>query len=123
MLNFMEFVMTVVNITSFIRNTEKFPINDFRRAALTGLEAEPVPGERNIMFLETACVLNDSFRGKQTGLDITQREACAVASAANTNPNTKVYFLYTCSIIGNNGVSTEFVKHVVLSKCKNMEVG
>ena len=58
-------------------------------------------------------MLNDYVRGKQSGLAITQREACTVASAANTNPNTKLYLLYTCSVIGNIGDSTEFVKQML----------
>jgi hypothetical protein len=80
--------------------------------ALTGLEAEPVPGERHIIFLETVCVLNDSARGKQAGLAVTQREACAVALAANTNPDSKVYLLYTCSITGKLGDLPEYVKQM-----------
>jgi len=95
------------------RNTEKVSINDSRHEALTGLEAEPVPGERHIIFLETVCVLNDSVTGNKSGLAITQREACAVASAANTNPDTKVYLLYTCSIMGNLGDSPEYVKQML----------
>jgi hypothetical protein len=104
--------LTVVNSTSFVRNTEKVSINEPRHAALTGLEAEPVPGERHIIFLETLCVLKDSIDGKQSGLAITKRQACAVASAANTNPDTKVYLLYTCSIIGNLGDSPDYVKQM-----------
>jgi len=65
------------------------------------------------MFLETVCVLNDYVRGKQSGLAITQREACTDASAANTNPNNKVLLLYKCSVIGNIGDSTEFVKQML----------
>ena len=80
---------------------------------LSGLEAEPVPGERHIIFLETLCVLSDFVRDSQSGLAITQREACAVASAANTNPDSKVYLLYTCSIIGNVGDSPEYVKQML----------
>ena len=53
--------------------TEKISVNNSLHAALTGLEAEPVPGERHIIFLETVCVLNDSVRGKDSGLAITQR--------------------------------------------------
>ena len=102
--------VTVRNVLP--RNTEKVSINDSRREALTGLEAEPVPGEKHI-FLETVCVLNDSVTGKKSGLAITQREACAVASAANTNPDTKVYLLYTCSIMGNLGDSPEYVKQML----------
>jgi lactosylceramide 4-alpha-galactosyltransferase len=102
-----------VNITSFINNTEKVSINDSRHEALTGLEAEPVPGERHFIFLETACVLNDSVIGNESGLVITQRQACAVASAAYTNPDTKVYLLYTCPIIGNLGNSPEYVKQML----------
>jgi hypothetical protein len=88
-------------------------MNESRNATLTGLQAEPVPGERHIIFLENVCVLNDSVTGKQSGLAITQRQACAVASAANTNPDTKVYLLYTCSVIGNIGDSPEYVKQIL----------
>jgi lactosylceramide 4-alpha-galactosyltransferase len=94
-------------------NTENVSVNDSQHATLTGLEAEPVPGERHIIFLETVFVLKDSVTGKESGLAITQREACAVASAANTNPDSKVYLPYTCSIIGNNGDSTEYVKQML----------
>ena len=80
---------------------------------LSGFEAEPVPGERHIIFLETRCVLSDSFREKQSGLDINQRQACAVSSAANTNPDSKVYLLYTCSVIGNRRDSPEYVKQML----------
>ena len=71
-------------------NTENVSVNDSQHATLTGLEAEPVPGERHIIFLETVCVLNDYVRGKESGLAITQREACAFASAASTNPDSRV---------------------------------
>jgi hypothetical protein len=61
-----------------------------RHATGTGLEVEPVPGGRHIIFLETLCVLNGSVRDKPSGLAISQRQACAIASAANTNPDSKV---------------------------------
>jgi lactosylceramide 4-alpha-galactosyltransferase len=93
--------------------TEKVSINDSLHAPLTRLESEPVPGDRHIIFLETVCVLNDSVRRNQSGLAITQRQACAVASAAYTNPDTKVYLLYTCPIIGNIGNSPEYVKQML----------
>jgi len=80
---------------------------------LHGLEAEPVPGEKHIIFLETLCVLSGSVTDEQSGLAITQRQACAVASAANTNPDSKVYLLYTCSIIGKLGDSPEYVKEML----------
>jgi len=79
---------------------------------LSGLEAEPVPGERHIIFIETRCVLSDSVTENRKGLAINQRQACAVASAANTNPDSKVYLLYTCSIICNLGDSPEYVKQM-----------
>jgi hypothetical protein len=74
--------------------------------------AEPVPGQKHIVFLETRCVLHDSTPGNQSGLLITKREACAVVSAANTNPDTKVYLLYTCSIVGTQSDSPEYVKQM-----------
>ena len=51
--------------------------------------------------------------GNQSGLVISTREACAVASAASTNPDTKVYLLYTCSIVGNLSDSPEYVKQML----------
>jgi len=45
-------------------NTENVSVSDSQHAALTGLEAEPVPGERHIIFLETVCVLNDSVKAR-----------------------------------------------------------
>ena len=60
---------------------------------LSELEAEPIPGEVHIIFLETRCVLNVSVTEKQSGLFITQRQACAVSSTANSNPDSKVYLL------------------------------
>jgi hypothetical protein len=102
-------LLTLLFLAKFYFSVE----NINAHVALTGLEAEPVPGERHIIFLETLCVLNDSVRGKQSGLAITQREACAVASAANTNPDSKVYLLYTCSVIGNLGDSPEYVKQML----------
>jgi lactosylceramide 4-alpha-galactosyltransferase len=105
--------LTVVNSTSFIRNTEKVSMNESGHATLTGLEAEPVPGEKHIMFIENVSMLNDSVTGKQLGLAITQRQACAIASPANTNPDTKLYLLYTCSVIGNIGDSPEYVKQML----------
>jgi len=106
-------VLPVVSHRASEGITETVSVNNSLHAALTGLEAEPVPGERHIIFLETVCVFNDYVRRKQSGLAITQGEACAVASAAYTNPDTKVYLLYTCSIIGNIGDSPEYVKQML----------
>jgi hypothetical protein len=58
-------------------------------------------------------VLNDSVKDKQSGLAISQCEACAVSSTPNTNPDSKVYLLYTCSIIGKLGDSPEYVKQTL----------
>jgi lactosylceramide 4-alpha-galactosyltransferase len=102
-------LLTLYFLATFYFNEESINAN----AALRFLEAEPVPGERHITFLETLCVLNDYFRVNQSGLAITQRQACAVASAANTNPDSKVYLLYTCSVIGNLGDSPEYVKQML----------
>ena len=104
---------TVVESRTSTRNTEKFSVTEFLHAVQTGLEREPVPGERHIIFLETSCVLNDSVTDKQSGLAIIPRAACAVASAANTNPDNKIYLLYTCSINGNLEDSPEYVKQML----------
>jgi hypothetical protein len=102
-----------VNSTSVLQSTEKVSSSETGHASLRELDTEPVPGERHIIFLETRCVLNDSKTGNQLGLAINQRQACAVASAANTNPDTKVYLLYTCSVIGNLGDSPAYVKQML----------
>ena len=77
------------------------------------VQQEPVPGEKHIIFLETRCVLNDSVSSSQLGLIIHPRGACAVASAANTNPDMTVYLLYTCSVRGGLGGSPEYVKQML----------
>jgi hypothetical protein len=96
-----------------IRKIPKVYFKQTRPAALPELETEPIPGERHIIFLETRCVLHDSTTGNQSGLAINPRQACAVASAANTNPDTKIYLLYTCSITGKLGDSPEYVKQML----------
>jgi hypothetical protein len=111
---------TVVNSTSVIRNIVEVSVKESGHAAMTELEKEPVPGDRHIIFLETSCVLNNSIPGKQSGLAITPRQACAVASAANTNPDTMIYLLHTCSIVGSLGDSPEFVKHML--SCGNVRI-
>jgi hypothetical protein len=82
-------------------------------SARTVVRQEPVPGEKHIIFLETRCVLNDSISSSQLGLIIDHRGACAVASAANTNPDMTVYLIYTCSVRGGLGGSPEYVKQML----------
>jgi hypothetical protein len=84
-----------------------------RLSERTVVHREPVPGEKHIIFLETRCVLNDSVSSRQLGLIIDHRGACAVASAANTNPDMTVYVIYTCSVRGGLGGSPEYVKQML----------
>jgi lactosylceramide 4-alpha-galactosyltransferase len=79
----------------------------------TVLQQEPVPGENHVIFLETRCVLNVSLSSTQLGLIVDRRGACAVASAANTNPDVVVYLLYTCPVRGGLGASPEYVQQML----------
>jgi hypothetical protein len=96
-----------------VPTAHKNAVTDTELTAHGKIETEPVPGQRHIVFVETRCVLHDSTPGNQSGLFITKREACAVVSAANTNPDTKVYLLYTCSIVGTLSDSPEYVKQML----------
>jgi len=93
--------------------TTQTAVTDSELTTQREIETEPVPGQRHIIFLETRCVLHDSTPGNQSGLVISKREACAVASTANTNPDTKVYLLYTCLIVGKLSDSPEYVKKML----------
>jgi hypothetical protein len=104
---------SVTSSTTGVQSTHKTAVTDTELTAQREIETEPVPGQRHIIFLETQCVLHDSIPGNQSGLVISKREACAIASAANTNPDTKVYLLYTCSIVGKLSDSPEYVKHIL----------
>jgi hypothetical protein len=104
---------SVISSTTGVPTTHKTAFTDTELAAQREIETEPVPGQRHIIFLETRCALHDSTPGKESGLVINKREACAVASAANTNPDTTVYLLYTCSILGKLSDSTEYVKQML----------
>ena len=104
---------TVISSMTGVPTTHKTAITDIELTAQREIETEPVPGQRHIIFLETRCVLNDSTPGNQSGLVISKREACAVASATNTNPDTTVYLLYTCSVAGKLSDSPEYVKQML----------
>jgi hypothetical protein len=104
---------SVTSRTTVLPNTHQISVTEIQPSSQTEIETEPVPGQRHIILLETRCVLNDSVTENLSGLRISKRQACAVASAANTNPNTKVYLLYTCSIVGNIGDSPEYVKQML----------
>jgi hypothetical protein len=103
----------VISSTTGVPTTHNTAVTDTELSAQREIEREPVPGQRHIVFLETRCALNDSTPGNQSGLVISTREACAVSSAASTNPDTKVYLLYTCSIVGNLSDSPEYVKQML----------
>jgi hypothetical protein len=104
---------SVIKSTTGVPTTHKSAVTDSERRTNREIETEPVPGQNHIVFLETRCVLHDSTTGKESGLTISKREACAVASAANTNPDTKVYLLYTCTIRGTLCDSPEYVKQML----------
>jgi hypothetical protein len=104
---------SVISSTTGVPTTHKTAVTDTELRAQREIETEPVPGQRHIIFLETRCVLHDPTPGSQSGLVMSKREACAVASAANTNPDTKVYLLYTCSIVGKLSDSPEYVKQML----------
>lgn len=104
---------SVISSTTGVPTTYKTTVTDTELTAQREIETEPVPGQRHIIFLETRCVLHDSTSGSQSGLVISKREACAVASAANTNPDTNVYMLYMCSIVGKLSDSPEYVKQML----------
>jgi hypothetical protein len=103
---------SVISSTAGVPNTHKTAVTDTELTAQREIETEPVPGQRHIVFLETRYVLHDSTPGNQSGLVISKRKACAVASATNTNPDTKVYLRYTCSIVGKLSDSPEYVKQM-----------
>lgn len=104
---------SVISSTTGVPTTHKTAVTDIELTAHREIETEPVPGQRHITFLETRCVLNDSTPGNQSGLVISKREACAVASTAKTNPDTMVYLLYTCPIVGKLSDSPEYVKQML----------
>ena len=104
---------SVIGSTTGVPTTHKTAVTDAELTTQREIETEPVPGQRHIIFLETRCVLHDSTPGNQSGLFISKREACAVASAANTNPDSKVYLLYTCSVVGKQSDSPEYVKQML----------
>jgi lactosylceramide 4-alpha-galactosyltransferase len=76
------------------------------------LEIEPIPGDKNIIFIETRCLLDDSQRYKGLGLSLHKRQACAIESAARMNPDYKVYLLYSCPIQGRLQDSSEYVQTI-----------
>ena len=104
---------TTIRSTTVVPTAHRISVTETELRAQREIETEPVPGQRHIIFLETRCVLNVSTPDNQSGLVISKREACAVASAANTNPDTKVYLLYTCPIVGKIGDSPEYVKQML----------
>jgi hypothetical protein len=71
------------------------------------IETEPRPGDKNIIFIETRCLLGESHKYK--GLVLHKRQVCAIESAAKMNPDYKVYLLYSCPIHGRLEDSSEYV--------------
>jgi lactosylceramide 4-alpha-galactosyltransferase len=74
-------------------------------------EMEPVRGERNILFVETRCALSPSG-AEGSGLLLTNRQACAIESAAKMNPDASVYVLFTCPMNGGMTASAPYVKEL-----------
>jgi hypothetical protein len=100
-------------LSSVVTTETIFFTDNGQRSTRTVVHQEPVLGEKHIIFLETRCVLNDSISSNQLGLLIDHRGACAVASAANTNPGMAVYLVYTCSVQGSLADSAEYVKQML----------
>ncbi|PSN40797.1 hypothetical protein C0J52_07184 [Blattella germanica] len=85
------------------------PENNYIRGQLV---EEPKRGDEHIIFLETSCILgekNTTMNRNKTGLVLKPRSACAIESAARTNPNRKVYVVYSCPIVGAIENSSEHV--------------
>nr|CAD7457263.1 unnamed protein product [Timema tahoe] len=59
----------------------------------TGVFQEPVPGANHLFFVESSCALGPT---DQSMVLIKPRQACALESAAKTNPNMTIYYLDTC---------------------------
>jgi hypothetical protein len=76
------------------------------------LEAEPTPGDKHIIFIETRCLLDDSQTYSGPGLSLHKRQACVIESAAKMNPDYKVYLLYSCPINGRLEDSSEYVQTI-----------
>ncbi|XP_063227602.1 uncharacterized protein LOC134533838 isoform X2 [Bacillus rossius redtenbacheri] len=58
-----------------------------------GVLGTPVAGERNIFFVESRCGVSGQ---RSRAVSMRPRQACAVESAALTNPASTVYYLDTC---------------------------
>nr|CAD7410760.1 unnamed protein product [Timema cristinae] len=59
----------------------------------TGVFQEPVQGANHLFFVESSCALGPA---DQSTVLIKPRQACALESAAKTNPNMTIYYLDTC---------------------------
>jgi lactosylceramide 4-alpha-galactosyltransferase len=75
------------------------------------LEREPVRGQRHILFVETRCALKPNG-AEGSGLLLTNRQACAIESAAKMNPDATVYVLFTCPMNGGMTASPLYVKEL-----------
>ncbi|PNF32998.1 hypothetical protein B7P43_G16357 [Cryptotermes secundus] len=76
------------------------------------LESEPTPGDRNIIFIETGCVLGGYQGPDYLGLSLYKRQACTIESAAKMNPEYNVYILYSCPINGKLEDSSAHVRQI-----------
>jgi lactosylceramide 4-alpha-galactosyltransferase len=74
------------------------------------IEIEPKPGDKNIIFIETGCIINES--PEYMGLTLNKRQVCAIESAARSNPDYKVYLLHSCPVHGRLEDSREYVQTV-----------
>jgi lactosylceramide 4-alpha-galactosyltransferase len=74
-------------------------------------EVEPVPGHKNIIFIESRCAVRPK-EAEGSGLLLTQRQACAIESAAKMNPDASVHLLFTCPMDGGMRASAPHVKEL-----------
>ncbi|PSN40791.1 hypothetical protein C0J52_07182 [Blattella germanica] len=78
---------------------------------LKKLLKEPKPGQENIIFIESRCILN-AANASSLGLQLNKRQACSIESAAKANPNAIIYLLYSCPINGKIQDSLAYVKQL-----------
>ena len=92
----------VINAVSTTKNASR----------LIHTQTEPNPGDKHIIFIETGCLLKKPLNSKYKGLVLHKRQVCAIESAANMNPDYKVYLLYSCPIHGRLEDSSKYVQTI-----------
>jgi hypothetical protein len=93
--------------------SESSPMRNVMPPERDPLETEPTPGDKQIIFIETRCILNNADVSNEHGLSLHTRQACAIESAANMNPGYKVYLLYSCPMNGRFEESSPYVQSLL----------